>query len=116
MVPVWPPGLWASSETSPVVPTIVLPEIIVIVALVLRARHRRAGGMAAAGVPRHGAPGAPSFRQTFPPPPGVNLTPAGQPPVQQIVIKETVKVPCRYCGTLMDSTATVCPNCGAPRT
>jgi RNA polymerase subunit RPABC4/transcription elongation factor Spt4 len=27
-----------------------------------------------------------------------------------------VKVPCRYCGTLMDSTATVCPKCGAPRT
>ncbi|HEV8049715.1 MAG TPA: zinc ribbon domain-containing protein [Thermoplasmata archaeon] len=27
-----------------------------------------------------------------------------------------MKVPCRYCGTLMDSTATVCPKCGAPRT
>ncbi len=51
----------------------------------------------------------------YPPPASVNLIPGGQPAVQQIVIKETVKVPCRYCGTLMDSTATVCPQCGAPR-
>lgn len=50
-----------------------------------------------------------------PPPPGINLTPK-QPPVQQIVIKEVVKVKCRYCGALIDSTAQVCPICGAPRT
>lgn len=58
--------------------------------------------------------------QQIPPPPGPNppnidLTPE-QPPVQQIVIKEVVKVNCKYCGTLIDSTATVCPRCGAPRT
>jgi rubrerythrin len=50
-----------------------------------------------------------------PPPEDINLTPK-QPPVQQIVIKEVVKVKCRYCGALIDSTAQVCPECGAPRT
>ena len=50
-----------------------------------------------------------------PAPPTIDLTP-NQPPVQQIVIKEVVKVNCKYCGTLIDSTAEVCPRCGAPRT
>ncbi len=58
--------------------------------------------------------------QQMPPPPGpppenFNLTPK-QPPVQQIVIKEVVKVKCRYCGALIDSTVETCPICGAPRT
>ncbi len=50
-----------------------------------------------------------------PPPENIDLTPK-QPPVQQIVIKEVVKVKCRYCGALIDSTAETCPICGAPRT
>jgi len=54
-------------------------------------------------------------RGTVLPPQNIDLTP-DQPPVQQIVIKETVKVKCKYCGTLIDSTAQVCPRCGAPRT
>jgi hypothetical protein len=29
-------------------------------------------------------------------------------------IKEIVKIPCRYCGTLVEITATRCPNCAAP--
>jgi hypothetical protein len=49
------------------------------------------------------------------PPQDINLTPK-QPPVQQIVIKEVVKVKCLYCGALIDSTAEKCPFCGAPRT
>jgi len=32
------------------------------------------------------------------------------------VIREIVMIPCKYCGTLMPQTATVCPNCGARRT
>jgi hypothetical protein len=50
-----------------------------------------------------------------PPPENISLTPK-QPQVQQIVIKEVVKVKCRYCGALIDSTAETCPICGAPRT
>jgi hypothetical protein len=55
-----------------------------------------------------------SYGSKSPPPPDINLT-AKQPPVQQIVIKEVAKVYCRYCGTLMDTTAQVCPRCGAPQ-
>jgi hypothetical protein len=50
-----------------------------------------------------------------PPPENIDLTPK-QPQVQQIVIREVVKVKCRYCGALIDSTAQTCPLCGAPRT
>ncbi len=49
-----------------------------------------------------------------PPPPDIDLTPK-QTPMQQIVIKEVVKVNCRYCGALIDSTVEKCPFCGAPR-
>jgi hypothetical protein len=56
----------------------------------------------------------PSEPPSPPPPQDINLTPK-QPPVQQIVIKEVVKVKCRYCGALIDSTAEKCPFCGAPR-
>ena len=69
-------------------------------------------------LPRH------SYEQPYqrspPPPPGpppenIDLTP-NKAPVQQIVIREVVKVKCRYCGALIDSTAQTCPLCGAPRT
>lgn len=33
-------------------------------------------------------------------------------PVREI-IREVVRVPCRYCGCLMDEAAARCPNCGA---
>jgi hypothetical protein len=56
----------------------------------------------------------PSERPPPPPSQDINLTPK-QPPVQQIVIKEVVKVKCLYCGALIDSTAEKCPFCGAPR-
>ncbi|MCI4319083.1 MAG: hypothetical protein L3K23_02985 [Thermoplasmata archaeon] len=51
-----------------------------------------------------------------PAPPPIHLTPSGEPAVQQIVIRETVKVKCQYCGALIDSTLLRCPNCGAART
>jgi hypothetical protein len=96
------------------VAVIVVVVILVLVWAVVRA-HRRSP------LPRHSAGGAVTFGPPpvmAPPgaPPPIRLTPSGQPAVQQIVIKETVKVNCRYCGALIDSTATNCPNCGAPRT
>ncbi|MBO0888512.1 zinc ribbon domain-containing protein [Candidatus Bathyarchaeota archaeon] len=79
--------------------------IIVIIAVVTFAvsRSRRR-------LPRHVYPQVPVA------PPTVDLTPKQQPPVQQIVVKEIVKVKCRYCGALIDSTVQACPFCGAPRT
>jgi hypothetical protein len=86
---------------------VVVVVLVVVLALALRARRR------GPSIPRHPAGGSlPSYA----PPPPINLIPRDQPAVQQVVLRETVKVPCRFCGTLIDSTATVCPQCGAPRT
>jgi hypothetical protein len=82
--------------------------VIVIIAIIIYAFSRRRKTL-----PKH-----PSQQQRplpGPPPKDIDLTPK-QPPVQQIVIKEVVKVKCLYCGALIDSTAQVCPICGAPRT
>ena len=38
----------------------------------------------------------------------------GGPPLVREVIREVVKVRCRYCGNLMDETQPRCPTCGAP--
>ncbi|MEM2341832.1 MAG: hypothetical protein QXX94_04995 [Candidatus Bathyarchaeia archaeon] len=44
--------------------------------------------------------------------------PAAAPVVKEreIIVREVVMVPCKYCGTLMSQTETVCPHCGAKRT
>jgi hypothetical protein len=90
---------------------VVIVVIIVMVALAIsRSRRRRP-------IPKHSATGQVSYAAPpmGPPPPGIHLTPSGEPAVQQIIIKETVKVNCRYCGSLIDTTATTCPFCGATR-
>ncbi|HEX9262609.1 MAG TPA: zinc ribbon domain-containing protein [Candidatus Bathyarchaeia archaeon] len=85
---------------------LIVVGIILIVYALSRNRRR---------LPRH-----PTQRPVYtppseqPPPQGINLTPK-QAPVQQIVIKEVVKVNCRYCGALIDTTVEKCPYCGAPR-
>jgi hypothetical protein len=86
--------------------------VIVVVIFVLAARSRRRHPL-----PKHSGTGQVSYvpPPPGPPPPGIHLTPSGQPAVQQIVIKETVKVNCRFCGALIDSTVDKCPFCGAPR-
>jgi len=33
-------------------------------------------------------------------------------PVERIIIKEIVKVPCKYCGSFVENTAPSCPQCG----
>ena len=109
-------GTGSGSSTSDVLlyavvgAVIVVVILVVIVVAVLASRRRR--------LPRHSTTGRVPFgvAPIGPPPPPINLTPAGQPPVQQIIIKETVKVNCQYCGSLIDSTAEKCPFCGAVRT
>jgi outer membrane lipoprotein-sorting protein len=91
---------------------VVIVVIVVVIALAIsRSRRRRP-------IPRHSATGQVAYPSPpiGPPPPGISLTPSGQPAVQQIIIKETVKVNCRYCGSLIDSTVEKCPFCGATRT
>jgi hypothetical protein len=111
-------GLSSGTIVEIVVAVVVLLIIVVVVILALRSRRR-------APLPRHSATGRVEYgTMGMPPrpppapgapPPPIRLT-AQQPAVQQVVVRETVKVNCRFCGTLIDSTATVCPNCGAPRT
>ena len=58
---------------------------------------------------------------TPPPSPPPSSTPweskidLGAQPSQQVVIRDVAKVNCKYCGTLIPSTADTCPYCGAPR-
>jgi len=94
-----------------VVAVVLIVIIVVVVIAVARARRRHP-------MPRHSGTGRMTFAPppVGAPPPPINLTPSGQPAVQQIIIKETVKVNCRYCGSLIDSTAEKCPFCGAVRT
>jgi hypothetical protein len=98
-----------------VVLLVLLFIFILLIVLYVRRHHRpRQSGMA-----RHGTAGNVPFSSMptsgYGGPAPLSLTPSDQPAVQQIVVKETVKVPCQYCGTLIDSTATACPKCGAPR-
>jgi hypothetical protein len=110
-----PPTSSSSSGSSPSFPLVIIAIVAVVVILILvviiiALRHRSHRAL-----PRH--PSVPSGTMpTYAPPTPINLIPRDQPPVQQVVIRETVKVPCAYCGTLIDSTATTCPKCGATRT
>ena len=111
-----PPASSGSSGTGVdwtwVAIAVVVVVVIVVVVVVAIARARRRHPL-----PKHSAAGQVSFGAppVGPPPPAINLTPSGQPAVQQIIIKETVKVKCQFCGSLIDSTAEKCPFCGATR-
>ena len=90
----------------------VLVVVIVVVVLALSRRSRRGPPL-----PRHSAGGMPSYGAppAGPAPPPIRLAPGDQPQIQQVVVKEVVKVKCAYCGSLIDSTAEKCPFCGATR-
>jgi hypothetical protein len=106
-----------------VVALIVVVLIVVGLYLLVRSRRRTNLPSHSRGGPVGYAPpsgpygaGPPPPMGYGPAPPPLNFDPGPQPAVQQIIVRETVKVACRYCGTLIDSTALVCPKCGAPRT
>ncbi len=103
----------AGSSGAPVnvdlIAAIVLVIVVIVILIIALSRRSRRS------LPKHSSPQEYSPPSQPPPAPQIDLTPK-QPPVQQIVIKEVVKVKCRYCGALIDSTAQTCPVCGAPRT
>jgi hypothetical protein len=106
------PGAGNSNPTQYFSYIIAIILVLVVIAIIIYALSKR----------RRTLPKHPYRQQPYqqpsppaPPPENIDLTPK-QPPVQQIVIKEVVKVKCRYCGALIDSTAQTCPICGAPRT
>jgi len=45
-------------------------------------------------------------------PPGDGLTGAWSG--ERVIVREVVRIPCQYCGTLVDITRTTCQSCGAP--
>jgi hypothetical protein len=92
---------------------VIILIVLVIIIIIAVALSRRRGKL-----PKHSQqfpPPGQYYRPPPGPPPQIDLTPK-QPPVEQIVVKEVVKVKCRYCGALMDGTLQTCPFCGAPRT
>ncbi|MGD0645422.1 MAG: hypothetical protein ABSA75_11005 [Candidatus Bathyarchaeia archaeon] len=107
------PGGGNSSPTQYFSYIIAIILVLVVIAILIYALSRRSKRT----LPKHPyqQPYQQQPPQPGPPPENIDLTPK-QPPVQQIVIKEVVKVKCRYCGALIDSTAQTCPVCGAPRT
>jgi hypothetical protein len=108
----------ASLSTIGVIVAVVFVLIIIIVVVWIIYRSRRNRPV---HLPQHAAPGNIGYGAPPPPPfapmggaPPINLTPSQQP-VPQVVLRETVKVKCRYCGNLIDVTDKVCPFCGAPQ-
>ncbi len=112
----------ASSGPAPLPIALIAGIVIVLVVVVLLVIWAATRRRRRPSIPRHGATGSvPYFPAASAPPSGgmaplVRLVPSGEPAVQQIVLRDTVKVNCRFCGTLIDSTLDHCPNCGAPRT
>lgn len=103
-------GNSSAIPNAELIAAIVLAIVVVVIIIIALSRRSRRS------LPKH-SPTQQYVPPTTPPPaPQIDLTPKEQPPVQQIVIKEVVKVKCRYCGALIDATATTCPVCGAPRT
>ncbi len=87
--------------------------LVIVAAIAWRRRSARRAGLGGP-LPRHSV-------STVPPPPAapwepppIDLVPRNQP-TPQVVLRETVRIPCRFCGTLLDPSAAVCPKCGAPR-
>jgi hypothetical protein len=81
--------------------------ILFIIALAVYAATRRRGKDDS--LPKH---------SPYTPPPTPSSTPwqsridLGSKPAEQVVIRDVVKVNCRFCGTLIPSTADTCPYCG----
>jgi hypothetical protein len=114
-----PPGNGSSTngsgDTTLILVVVIVVIVVLVIAIVAWAVSRRRRGPS---LPRHSSTGQMTYvpPPVGPAPPPIRLTPSGEPMVQQIVVKETVKVNCRYCGALIDSTAEKCPFCGAART
>lgn len=80
--------------------------IVLIIGVAVYAAMRRGRGR----LPKH--PYTPSSPPSTPYQSRIDL---GSKPPEQVVIKEVAKVNCKYCGTLIPTTADRCPYCGGPR-
>jgi hypothetical protein len=88
---------------------VALVLILIIIVIAIYAATRRRGKD---NLPKHSQYTPPP---TIPPAPYSSSVSLGSKPPEQVVIREVAKVNCKYCGTLIPSTADVCPYCGGPR-
>jgi hypothetical protein len=84
--------------------------IVVVVAVIGYAVGKRRGR--GGPLPKHSPYAPPPAPPSAPWESKIDL---GSTPPQQVVIRDVAKVNCRYCGTLIPTTAGTCPYCGGPR-
>ena len=115
LVSVNPPSGGTSTETTAVssasisgsidlTSAVLVALLIILIAVFVTTRRRRKSGQ----LPAHSAP--PSAPAQW----GSNVDLGSRPP-EQVVIRDVAKVNCKYCGTLIPTTADRCPYCGGPR-
>ncbi len=86
---------------------VVLAGIVLIIGVVVYAATRKSRER----LPKHPYTSTPSQ----PSAPFQSKIDLGSKPPEQVVIREVAKVNCKYCGTLIPTTAERCPYCGGPR-
>jgi hypothetical protein len=113
LAPANPPPVNPIDTLLALAPYLILALIAVLFAVVMvvyASRRRRRMDT----IPEH--PLGPSTLPRAPPSTplesGIDL---GSKPPPQIVIRDVAKVNCKYCGTLIPTTADTCPYCGGPR-
>jgi len=91
--------------------TLALIAVLFAVVIVIYASKRR---RRMDTIPEHppGPATLPSAPPSTPLESGIDL---GSRPPPQVVIRDVAKVNCKYCGTLIPTTADTCPYCGGPR-
>jgi hypothetical protein len=88
---------------------LVVVLFIIVIAVNVAMQRRRKDSL-----PEH--PYAPSAPPSAPSPtPWESKIDLGSKPPQEVVIRDVAKVNCKYCGTLIPTTADRCPYCGGPR-
>ena len=97
-------GLGISTQNLEYI-ALLLVFVIIVVAAIYAAVRRRGRGRR---LPKHPQYVPPSSSE------GANVDLGSKPP-EQVVIREVAKVNCKFCGTLIPTTAQTCPYCGAPR-
>jgi hypothetical protein len=101
-------GLSGSAPYTDYLIVVVLALIVIGMAGYAIARRRRRGSL-----PKHSY--TPQTSPTPPTAPWESRVDLGSRPSEQVVIREVAKVNCKYCGTLIPTTAERCPYCGGPR-
>lgn len=88
---------------------LVVVLFIIVIAVYAATQRRRKDSLPKHPYTPYTPPSAPSST------PWESKVDLGSKPPQQVVIRDVAKVNCKYCGTLIPTTADRCPYCGGPR-